>query len=59
VGLAARNNLLPTFFSECGTEEVLTGFSWRDLMRKGYLEDLNADGRIILKWIFNDWEWEA
>jgi hypothetical protein len=26
---------------------------------KTYLEDVNGDGRIILKWIFNKWEREG
>ena len=47
------------FFSECGTEEVPTGFSWRDLMKTYHLEDLSADGRIILNWIFKEWKGEA
>ena len=49
MGLAAREILLLTFFSECGTEEVPTGFWWRDLMKTDHLEDLSAEGRIILK----------
>jgi hypothetical protein len=43
VGHVARN----------GAAEVNTGFLWVDLMERDHLEDLDVDGRIILKWIFN------
>ena len=32
--------------------EVRTGFWWSKPAGKGHLEDPNADGRKILKWIF-------
>jgi hypothetical protein len=38
-----------------GTYRVLTG----KLKKKCHLEDLDADGRIILKWIFKTWDGEA
>jgi hypothetical protein len=43
VGHVARN----------GAAEVHTGFLWVDLKEKDHLEDLDVDGRIILKWVFN------
>ena len=27
-------------------------FSWGDLRKRDYLDDLGADGGVILKWIF-------
>jgi hypothetical protein len=32
-----------------GREELLTGFWWGNLREREHLEDLGADGRIILK----------
>jgi len=41
----------------CGTyrlEETRHGrFSWGNLKEKGYLEDLNVGGRVMLKYILN------
>jgi hypothetical protein len=34
------------------TGEVHTGFLWGDLMERNNLEDLGADGRVILKFTF-------
>jgi hypothetical protein len=41
------------------TEEVHTGFWCGALMEGDHLEDLGIDGSIILKVIFNRWDWEA
>jgi len=39
---------------------LYTGFWWRDLWeRENHLEELDVDGRIILKWIFKLWDVEA
>jgi len=35
---------------------VLTGFWWGSLREGDHLEDLGADGKIILKWIFKKWD---
>ena len=40
------------------TQKVHTGFWWGDLMERDRLEDLGIDWRIVLKWIFNTWDWE-
>jgi hypothetical protein len=42
-----------------GTGEVHTGFWWGELMERYHLEDLGVEGRIILSWIFKQWDWEA
>jgi hypothetical protein len=40
-----------------GTEEVHTGI-WRGNVREiDNMEDLRVDGRIILKCIFEKWDW--
>jgi hypothetical protein len=36
------------------TREVHKRFWWGDLRERGYLENIGADGRIILKWIFKN-----
>jgi hypothetical protein len=58
-GFSSKKDFIAHFFSECGTEEVPTGFSWRDMMKTDHFEDLSVDGRIILKWMFKEWELEA
>jgi hypothetical protein len=39
-----------------GRGEVHTGFWWGDLREGEHLEDPGVDGRIILKWIFKEWD---
>jgi hypothetical protein len=34
--------------------EVHTGFCWGDRKKRDHLEDLGADGNMILKWIFKN-----
>jgi hypothetical protein len=37
-----------------GREEVHTGFQWGNLRERHHLKDPGVDGRIILKWIFQE-----
>jgi hypothetical protein len=39
-----------------GRGEVHTEFWWRNLKEIDHLEDLDVDGRIILKHIFKKWD---
>jgi hypothetical protein len=34
---------------------VHTGYWWTNLRERNHLEDPGIDGRIILKWIFQNW----
>jgi len=38
---------------------VYAGFWWGNLRVIDHLEDRNADGRIILRWIFRKWNADA
>ena len=35
-----------------------TGFLWENLRERDHLEDPGIDGRIILRWIFRQWDRE-
>jgi len=39
-----------------GREEVYTGFGWGNLKERDHLGDPGLDGRIILRWIFRNWD---
>jgi len=39
-----------------GRGEVCTGLYWGNLRERDHWEDLDVDGRIILRWIFGKWE---
>ena len=39
-----------------GRGEGCTGFWWGNLRERDHWGDPDADGRIILKWIFRKWE---
>ena len=32
------------------------GFWWGDVRKRDHLEDVGVDKRIILKWIFKEWD---
>ena len=36
--------------------EMHTEFWWVDVMERGHSEDLGVDERIILRWIFRNWD---
>jgi len=39
-----------------GRVEVCTGFWWGNLTERDHLEDPGVDGRIIIRWIFRNWD---
>jgi hypothetical protein len=39
-----------------GKGGVHTVFWWGDLIERDHLKDRSANGRIILKWIFDEWD---
>jgi hypothetical protein len=41
-----------------GKGKAYTGFWWRKLMERDYLEETRVDGRIILRRIFRKWDVE-
>jgi len=44
-------------WQEWWTEELQTVIWWRNLREIDHLEFLGVDGKIILKWIFKNWDW--
>jgi len=42
-----------------GRGEGCTGFWWRNLEERDYLEDPGIDRRIILRWLFRKWDVEV
>jgi len=42
-----------------GTVEMHSGTWWGDLRERNHLEDIDVDGRIILKWIAKEWDADA
>ena len=35
---------------------MYTGFGWRNVRERDLLEGPGVDGRIILRWIFRNWD---
>jgi len=42
-----------------GRGEVYTGLWWGNLRERDHLEDHGLDGRIILRWMFRNWDVET
>jgi hypothetical protein len=41
-----------------GRGEMYTGFWWGDQSEADHLEDLDIDGKTIIKWVFKKWHQE-
>jgi hypothetical protein len=39
-----------------GNGEMHPGFWWGNLREGDHLDDQDADGRIVLKWVFKKWD---
>jgi len=39
-----------------GEDRCIWGLWWGNLIERDYLEDTGIDGRIILSWIFREWD---
>jgi hypothetical protein len=46
-----RRIILAEDVTRMGREEISTGFLWRDLKKRGHLDDLVINGNTALKWI--------
>jgi hypothetical protein len=42
-----------------GNRKMRKGFLWGDLRARHNFKYLDVDGRIILKWVFKNWDAEA
>jgi hypothetical protein len=54
--IKSRRMRLEGRVARMGEGEAYTGFWWGTLRERVHLEDLDLDGRIILRWIFGKWD---
>jgi hypothetical protein len=46
-------------YSYGGEQRYNTGYWWQNLGERDHLEGLHVDRRIILRWIFEKWNWRV
>jgi hypothetical protein len=58
LGDQIKKNEMGRACSTYGGEEEYSGFWWGNPRERVQLEDPGVDGRIILRWIFRNWDGE-
>jgi hypothetical protein len=56
VSIVRTATLHLTLRGVCGSENVCTGIWWGNLRERDNWEYPGVDGRIILRWIFKNWD---
>jgi hypothetical protein len=56
VGNQNKKNEIGVARSTYGEKQVHSGFWWGNLRETDNSEDLDVDGKIIFKWILNEWD---
>jgi hypothetical protein len=51
-----ENRVLRIIFGPLGRGEAHKGFWWGNLMERDHLEDPGLNRKMILRWIFKEWD---